>query len=140
MTRYLYTLGIIAIASALFLVVYVAYLLFYPFPTITISEATVLTKEVKAGGNILYKVTYCKYTDSPATVYRTFHLIDESVSVPTPAVQTISKLGCNVVQIPLATFETMPKGEYYLYVDIEIKKNPIRIIHTTFETDTFEVI
>lgn len=118
---------------------YLGFLTFYPVKTLDISQAVVVTKEINPGGLFLYEVSYCKYTDAPAIVYRTFHRTDESSIETFPAVQTVTVPGCNTTRIPLQTAITTPPGEYYLLVDAVFRVNPIREEHVIFKSDNFHV-
>lgn len=120
-------------------VIYSSFVSLYPYKTLVVNEAKAVTETVKAGDLFMYSVDYCKYTDKPATVYRTFHSIDESQLIPFPAVSTITVAGCNVAKIPLQTFVTIPPGQYYLLVDAVFQMNSQREIHVVFKTNEFTV-
>ena len=128
------------IIGTLGFILYGNYLLFYPFKTLVVSEAKVVTKEIHTGDLFVYKVSYCKYTQSPAIVYRTFHKIDESRIETFPAVQTITVTGCNTTDIPLQTYQIMQKGEYYMLVTVVFQLNPLRQEQIVFRTDNFKII
>lgn len=118
---------------------YSSYLSFYPFKTLEVNSATIKVKEIKAGDLLTYTVDYCKYTDKPATVYRTLHSIDESQTIPFPSVSTISQPGCHVTDVPLQTFPSIKSGMYYLLVDVDFAINSQRDIHVKFITNNFEI-
>lgn len=120
-------------------VLYGMVLLFYPFRTLVVNESTAKTQTIKAGDVFVYTIDYCKYTEKPAIVSRTFHKTDESVSVPFPFVNTISVEGCNITDVPLQTFPTITPGTYYLLVDVEFKINVLRNVHVIFQTNEFEI-
>ena len=120
-------------------VVYEAYLQFYPFRTLEVKSATAKTTLIKAGDVFIYTVNYCKYTDKPATVFRTLHNVDETSVVPFPSVSTISVEGCHTVDVPLQTFPTISPGDYYLLIDARFNINPQRETDVVFKTNNFTI-
>ena len=68
--------------------IYLAYILFFPFKIMDIHSMTVMNSPIKAGDTILYLVDYCKYTDAPTTVYRTFHRIPDDFQIPNPVIMS----------------------------------------------------
>lgn len=129
----------IVLISLFFLLAYNFYQQFYPYKTLVINSATTKTESIKAGELFVYTVDYCKYTDKPAIVYRTFHSVDEKHIIPFPSVATITVTGCNIADIPLQTFPTIPPGEYYLLVDAKFQINERREVDVVFRTNTFQI-
>lgn len=117
---------------------YLAYLSFYPFPTLVIKSA-IVTKDIKAGEVLMYTVDYCKYTKNPAIVYRTLHSVDESIVIPFPSIETITVAGCNITHVPLQTFYNLKKGNYYLLVDVDFSINKLQDTHVLFKTTNFKI-
>jgi len=115
-----------------------AFLSFYPYKTLVVKSATV-DHSILAGDTLNYVVDYCKYTDKPASVFRTLHSVDETQVIPFPAVNTISVKGCNKTTVPLQTFANIVPGQYYLLVDVDFKMNPAREIHVIFKTNNFKI-
>jgi len=122
-----------------FFVIYLGYLMIYPFKTLEVYSA-VATNEPKAGEVLLYEVDYCKYTPAPAIVYRTIRSVDEKSIIPFPSVDTITDIGCKKTSIPLELLDTIPAGEYYLSVNLSFKVNAFREINYQFRTEPFNIL
>lgn len=127
------------VAIITMVVLYNSFLSFYPFKTLVVNRAYVKTQTIKPGDVLTYFVDYCKYTDQPANVFRTFHSVDETRSVPFASITTITVPGCHVVEVPLQTFDTIEPGKYYLLVNVVFQINTQRIINVNFRTDDFEI-
>lgn len=96
---------------------YNTYLRFYPFKTIVVSKVRVLTSEIKQGEEVKYEVDYCRFTDAPATVYRTVQSTrnpDDRYSLP--ITNSISVPGCHTLQRSIPIDPSIPPGEYYIKV------------------------
>jgi len=122
-----------------FFVIYLGYLMIYPFKTLEVYSAVAIN-EPKAGEVLLYEVDYCKYTTAPTIVYRTLRSVDEKSMIPFPAVDTITSTGCKKTSIPLQLLDTVPAGKYYLNINITFKVNAFREINYQFKTKPFNVL
>ena len=127
------TTGWVTIITAFVGMLYIASLMFYPPTLLKINSAVANTPIIKAGDKFYYTIDYCRYFDGSARVSRTFHRNDESAVEITPEVETITNKGCAKVKIPLQTYPTMEKGDYFLLVDIELSPNGIRTEHIVFK-------
>lgn len=139
MNKILYRLMFAIVVMIGIFVIYANYLILYPVKTLVVSSAVAVTKEIRAGDLFIYRIDYCKYTQAPAVVYRTFHMADESHIETFPSVETISVPGCNTTKVPLQTYFTMPSGTYYLLVDAVFQVNVLRQEHVIFRTDNFTI-
>lgn len=139
MTEKTYTTLRVIVGIMFLFLCYYSYLSFFPFKTLIVKGATV-EKSIHAGDVLYYTVDYCKYTDKPATVFRTLHSVDEKILVPFPSVVTISVPGCNQATIPLRTFPEIKPGTYYVLVDAVFEMSGQRKIHVIFKTDKFEIL
>lgn len=122
---------------ALALLVYLAYMLFWPFNPLTINSVKVPEK-VSAKQTLLYDFNYCKNVDLGAVVYRQL-VGDNGVIVPFPAVTSVTRPGCHTTKIPLQMVPNTPPGKYYLRGDLVYKMNALRDVHVRYQTPTFEV-
>ena len=69
--RTLNSVSLITIASGIVGLVYFFYLLLWPVKVLEIKgNVKILTPEVKVGGDLIYEIDMCKYTDLNATISR----------------------------------------------------------------------
>jgi hypothetical protein len=118
---------------------YIGYLLFEPITPLVIKNqpAKILSKNIKAGDIMYYRVDYCRYSNKSARVYRT---ITGDVNIPTPSIETITKLGCSFANVPIQIPFGTPKGIYHININIEFDINEFRTIVVNFITEDFKVI
>lgn len=121
--------GYLTILMAFKLLIYVSVLLFYPPVIVEINETTPVNPIVKAGDIFFYEIDYCRYLSGSGVVSRTWHRTDESHTYPTPKITPVTVKGCAKTKLPVVTYKTMVKGEYYLLVEATIKPNAIRTDH-----------
>ena len=126
------------------LIVTILYMKFYPYHAIEIKDTKILSTKVRAGDNLIYQVSYCKFDDLPAKVART--LISASLSkngtenfIPLPLVQTITHQGCATATIQVEVPQGAEPDTYYMKANIEFNPNPMRKINVSFTTGTFEI-
>lgn len=126
-----YPVSLIFLAS----VVLITFWLVFPYKTTEFEEIKLLTPEIKAGENLRYSVTRCKYTDKPAVISK--RIIDGTV-FNFPDKHSDTKSGC--VKDAVVTMnipEYTPEGKYTLEVLMFYQVNPIREIKTGFIVDSF---
>jgi hypothetical protein len=124
---------------ALMLAFYIRYfyMAYYPFKTVDIYlPIHVLTPKVKAGADLIYQTHYCRYFSGSGKVTRTLYGPD---TVPTPAVDTVTKLGCDTVNIHLNVPANTTPGTYHLEIAAEFTVNPYQIARKNWTTDSFIV-
>lgn len=97
----------------------------------------VITKTVKAGGYLKYKLYYCKYTEDISTVYQT--LVGHNIYT-LAAIQRNIPTGCQTriisdVYIP----PTVPPDTYVLHLTVEYHPNPLRTVQYFVVTQPFQV-
>lgn len=131
-------LSYIGLFLSLAVLLYVIYLLSWPFKTTVIYDDTeVLTPIVKAGETMQYTVHYCKYINKEAIVYRT--IVDNFI-VDLAAEQTNLPMGCNVKIISIDIPEFIPAGIYYINSRVVFEVNSLRDITIEYKSGTFQVI
>lgn len=123
---------------------WVNYSLYWPITTLVIQNYSdakpipVLTSMIEPGEPLQYELDYCKYTNRPAVVHRSFMdgqiilLQDSSGKLPTGCHKTLVKTAI----VP----ETINPGEYYLDVSVDYTINPLRTITTHYRTTEFTVV
>lgn len=122
-------------------IIYVAYLLYFPFKTVEIRQvpANVLNtdNEVKRAGIVLYTIDYCKYIDAPAKISKM--LVNDIVF---PGTQTESNLplGCGTKQASYQLPDIDIKGKHHLVITLTYRINFLREETKTFETEPFTII
>lgn len=121
-------------------VVYVMYLLFWPFKVIDIENADniqVGKKVYVAGEQISYTIKYCKYLDVAATSHpylqnSTLVFFTPYTSNQPPQCKTATITNYT---IPLGT----APGKYRIGNDFEYKVNPLRTMYYRWKSEEFEV-
>lgn len=138
MHKTFYYLAWVTILSALVLMSTIGFWLFFPYKT-TVFKDSILKVEntkVKAGGDLVYYVDYCKYTDIIPEITKTF--VDGIIYVVPPAVST-TKTGCGRNKIQVTIPQNLPSGVYHLDLTYRYKVNPLRTIDISIETENFTV-
>lgn len=121
------------------LMAYIAYTLFYHIKTMTVESMTVINSPVQAGETMLYKMKYCKYTDVPTIVYRTFYWPNGYIA-PSPSIMSTTTPWCKESVMPIQTYTTMPPWLYYIRSNVEFKISAFRTEYINAESDMFEII
>lgn len=148
-TRLSYILAI----TNLVVVLYFAYLAFFPFQVIDLQQQPYILNEryVKAGSYIFYKFDYCKYYDVPANIIYQLENRDYILALtidPIQAPATPQQIddytlrltkGCGeatkAVYIPSQT----PPGSYTLAEYVDYQVTPLQKVSYIFRTEPFEV-
>lgn len=141
MKKLLYYLSVVTLLAGVGLLVYLFYLLFYPFTPLVVHSFIVTSKTVKPGEPIYYKVDFCRNTDIASIAYRSLvSTSNRGYTIALPIVSGNTKVGCrvstNFLQIPLGT----PLGTYYLQGDTTFPVNYFRTIRVHYKTNVFEVV
>lgn len=139
MNRIFYWFSIATILAAIGIMLYAAYLLFYPFHPFILNRepAEVLTKKVTAGQDLIYKVDYCRHGAGSGKVTRT---VVGDTFIPIPLVETVTKEGCGSNAIHLPIPEGSTPGTYHLEVSAEFHPNALRSIVIRFQTEDFQIV
>jgi hypothetical protein len=139
MNKYLHWLSAITLITALSLMFYFSYLLFWPFKILDqLGDFQTVKRTYKQGEIFYYKTSYCKYSQIPATVVRKF--IDGMVFT-LPTISTNNVIGCHTITSGLTIIPTnLPAGKYYYTCTLIFKVNPFREINYEIKSNAFEVI
>lgn len=130
-------LGTTMFASGLALIIYVGYLLFYPFNPLTINSIKVMTPTVRAGSAMIYRISTCKNTQDTPTIYR--KIVGTMGSAALPAVQGVVSPGCSVTNAFVVIPSGTPPGSYTLYTEVVYHVNALRDIHVFWHIGPFQV-
>lgn len=125
---------------AAWLLILLIYWSAYPYKLIDFEKEPfkVSTKQVKAGGTLIYKVPFCKYTPIRPSITRVF---SNDILYTQPVVTAIANpLGCHTNNIQAYVPKELPPGIYHLNTIYRYQVNPIRTIDISTETEQFEVI
>ena len=140
-----YYISMTGIVLTILGLLYVGYMLFWPYKTVTFNQTTNLeilnqNKQLRAGEELQYKVSYCRYTDKVAIITRT---IQDGVLYILPPIEGAKVAeGCkenatvSIAQIPKA----IPPGKYTMVVTLQYKLNPLRTETHTLATEPFYVV
>lgn len=142
--RYWIHFSIACLVTAYIVIGYIAFSLFWPVKTLTITNyednnpIKVATTTVERGQKLEYGLSYCKYTNLVSTVRRT--LIDGQTITLTPT-QGAFPLGCRTQLVTTTVIpDTINPGRYYLDVIVEYQINPFRTEYIHYKTEYFDVI
>jgi len=141
MNRFFFILSGIAFIGVIALMVISSYWLFFPQNIVSYPYGTVfpvVTKTVTAGSFLQYQLKYCKYKDDLSLVFLT--LVGQSVYTLVPVERNLP-IGCQK-RIISDTYipPTVPPGTYQLYITVEYRPNPLRVIQYYTVTKPFKVI
>jgi len=128
------------ILSAMGLLGYILYLLYFPFKPMEYKYTTlpILKKQVKRGEAIQFTMDYCRNTDIPTTVYRQFV---NDVLVYLPTVESRGAKGCRQILVnTVIAPEALPSGKAHYEFSVHVKVNPLRTITYELRTEDFEII
>jgi len=123
------------LAAAFGLITFISYLMLWPPVIVEVKSAHAVTPVIKAGDTMFYEINYCRYLSGSGIVSRTWHKIDESHTYPTPLISPVTVKGCAKTKLPVITYETMEKGEYYLLVEAVFSPNALREDHLVFKVE-----
>lgn len=116
----------------------VIYWLNYPYKTLELLNQPfeVLTPTVKPGDMMVYHVDYCKYTELPAFVNRSFV---DGIKFTELLTLSSNPSGCHELFATLLV-PNIPPSTYYIKTVYQYKVNPIRTITIEATSSAFQVI
>lgn len=133
------------IAIAILLVIYIGYLLFIPkqlvsyrFPKGKEEQFEILTKKVKAGESVVYRVDRCAYVHATTFSYRAF--VGDREFIPYPVTASVVEPGCIIRDVYIPVPAETPPGMYYLQFTAEWHLDPIGVKYLSSRTEVFEVV
>lgn len=126
---------------AYIIVIYIAWSLFWPVRTLEIKTQQpiqILSPIVHKGDTLSYYLDYCKYTNMPSIVHRTF--VDGQIITLTDTAGAFPT-GCHTAKVSTAVVpSTINPGIYHLDVVVEYDINPFRKEYIHYETTYFTVV
>lgn len=136
--RFLYRSALGVIFGTMALILYVTFLMLYPYKTIEFKEFAITTPVVRAGENFTNRGHHIKYTDKPCLI--TWQLLSKDFSYYYPTFysnvppgemkMTVKK------EVPLFT----PPGEYIIRNIPVYRMNPLREVTVTKDSNSFKII
>jgi len=137
------------LAIAFVLMVYFAWLAFWPFKGIDIyvQPYPVVTPTVVAGEQVKYEIDYCRYTDVDShVVHQLVHGV-EIIRIPATDTRLTStsdglrlREGCDTATKAVHIPPYIEPGEYKLVEIVSYGVNFLQTITYTFETEPFTVV
>lgn len=140
MNKILQVTSYITILLALCLICLFGFWLFYPYEPLTFKGDVfkIVNKKVAQGELLKYVSDYCKYTNSSASVTRSFV---NGIVYTTPTVVTSRDCGCHKITIGATVPKELPVGnDYRLEMVYQYKVNPLRTITIKRSSENFSVI
>ncbi|OPZ94158.1 MAG: hypothetical protein BWY74_00776 [Firmicutes bacterium ADurb.Bin419] len=134
LTRLTVGLGII-------LMLWVAYLLFWPVKTLVVYNAPlpiVGSTTLKGGEMVTYHYDYCKYYNTPLSIEKDF--VDGIIFKTDPIYYATLEKGCHKQDVSVKIPETLPTGIYKIRINLQVRVNQLRIDNVVIETQEFSVI
>ncbi len=130
--RLTYCMGVLAVGA----MAIIAFWLVYPYNPLTINNVETHTKVTQAGGLFEYSVDFCKHTDLPAKLDKTFV---DGIVFHLPQAYIDGDEGCRTDNVIMEVPEFFD-GEYHVEVLLTYQVNPIRKEIVKVETDKFIVL
>lgn len=128
------------IGTALILILYVLFLLFWPFKTLEFNQPMlkVLNTDhvVKQGEDLKYEVDYCRFTTKQARIVRN---LQDGILYILPTEYTQQPTGCQVVYLTIEIPKAVAPGKYTLHQSIEFELNPLRTDQKEINSEPFTV-
>lgn len=126
--------GLIGVMFAV--VSYNTYQLHWPIKVFENKSLKILTPQVKAGEDVIYHVSYCRYFAGPIHVFKS---IEGPSLIYIPETVNSNAPGCREANVHVPTPTTIMPGTYVIKVTAEAQVNQSRKITVRFQTDSFEV-
>ena len=134
-------LAYLVLIGVFFLLAYIGYYFFYPFKVIDIKNSPypVITKQVKAGEDLIFHVEFCKYMSVPSKT--TLQLVDGVIISLESMSAGSSPEGCYDVNVSQTIPALIKPGFYKLRITADHEIHPVlRTVRVQAETQVFEVV
>lgn len=112
----------------------------WPYKVAEVTHTEVLTPYVKAGEEIIYQVSFCKYLDTQGKIERILRRKDGAIAITLQPLSAVTP-GCYEnfkVKVPVP--ENSLPGIYTIQTTTVYKVNLIKEITVQFETPAFEIV
>ncbi len=128
----------VTIISAICLIIYFFFLMYWPAKIVDIhSPSHVTTPVIERGGLLEYDVEVCNYVDARVTISRR---LSNEIVYSLPSITDYVEKGCKVTHRALTIPAEIPAGKYKLTVCADYEINRIRKVSVTWETEEFEIV
>lgn len=138
MNKLLYWFSVHTIILSFFMLLYIGYLLLYPFEPVVLhtNPFKIEKKEYKAGEYLTYTISYTKKMAVAPKIK--FFLVD-GVIFPLSEKGVSRPVGTRTNTQLLKLPDSMPSGKYLLQIDLEYQVNPLRTIYYSWQSEQFEI-
>ena len=132
----------VVLSLPLVLLILLAVWLYAPVNIIDFSPQpfSVLTKEVKAGSDVIYRYHYCKYANYQLNSVTKYLLDGQVITLTSIEERTPLKLGCGDIMKSTHIPITVLSDTYRLKIVSEFQVNPVRTVTITTYTEPFKII
>jgi hypothetical protein len=125
------------IATAIFLLLYISYLLLAPAKILDVKEPLpVSPTRVEAGAVVNLKLNYCKYKNADSHI--TIDFIGDAV-IPSLSTTRQFPVGCHNRVLPISVPASTPDGQYKIHLTIVYQVNPLHEETYSFDSIVLEV-
>ena len=132
-----------SLATVLLANVFAIYLIYLIWPRevleIKVQPYPILQKEIRAGENIVYHTSRCKYYSITPTVSRIF-IYDNGQVVNLSSNTAGRPLGCYDEDMILPTFKSMPVGCGYVEINSKFQVNVLQTVEYSTKTEKICII
>ena len=134
-----YAASMVILAAAFILITYISCMLFYPYNLLEANSQPfeVITKDVRAGEDLVYVTDICKFTDAKAVMT---HEFINGIIYSAPSVESNVEAGCYNQEAAVHVPETLLPSTYHMRIIVTYKINPLREITYTYKTEEFNII
>lgn len=131
--------SMITIFLAIFLLIYISFLAFYPFKFADITGIQQTNKDVyHSGDRLMYSINSCVYQTGSVKISKSF---EDGIVYSLPTEIVVPAKGCKNDVVSSVTIPyNLPSGRYYLRVQAEHKENLFQTMYAEWTTNQFEVI
>lgn len=125
------------VVSWFMLIFIVGFWKLYPYRVFEVKSVEILTPTVKAGQNVVYRTSACKYMDVPGRISKVL-VNDVFIPYSTYTAQTFT--GCTSREVSSIIPEFADEGLYHIHITAEYPVNPVRTITVNYDTPLFKVV
>lgn len=131
--------ALITFTAGLIIIIYSAYLFFWPQHPLVVKSVAVITPVVKSPGSLTYRINVCKNTSLTPIVYR--KIVQDNVGAVVPPSQGVATRGCRTTDVSIQVPAGIKPGDHYvLYSDITYHINALRDVHVFWHSQKFTII
>ncbi len=135
-----YYLSMTVIILAMLLLISVFIFAFFPYEPVKLNKSPfkVITKQVKAGGNLVYTLDFDKKMNIKPEIY--YYLIDGTVVRLNTGSAANRPLGDQIRTLDIEIPKNTRPNHYFLQIDLVYKINALQTKYYSWVSEEFEVI